>query len=60
MDEQVNYVKSFNWKQFFKIVAGVSFMGAGLAVITTFKEAPFAIIFSFVLIGIGIALFSID
>ena len=57
MVNEIKYVKGFNWKQFFRIVASISFIGAGLAVITVYKDKSIlGMTLGFILIGIGFAI----
>lgn len=61
MVQETNYIKGFNWREFIKIVGGISFAGAGLAVITMFKDKVlWGMVLGFILMGIGFALMVVD
>ena len=59
-NKEIRY-KTFNWRLFFRIVIGISITGAGLGIITMFKDKVLlGIILGFILMGIGFALMVVD
>ena len=57
MQEENKYVNKFNWRRFVITVCAISFAGAGLSVISVYKDkSVLGITLGFILIGIGFAI----
>ncbi|HLC86497.1 MAG TPA: hypothetical protein VJG30_04385 [Candidatus Nanoarchaeia archaeon] len=60
MLNEVNYVKSFDWKQFFKIAAGIFLAGVGVSVGVYSEGELWGLILGFGISAVGLALLVIE
>ena len=60
VNQEINYVKGFNWRNFFKIVGSVFFIGLGVTLGINSNGKTSLLALSFLIVGIGIALIIMD